>query len=62
MGAEGRKKLIDEWSAHLPSHSEPLPAPTTLTPNHNDSPTSHRSDQSMNKVYFWSLITCIKIM
>ena len=50
MGPEGRKKLIDNWCQHLPSHNDPLPAPPNHIQNHTDSPTSNRSDHSMSKV------------
>ncbi|XP_042231958.1 WD repeat-containing protein 7-like isoform X8 [Homarus americanus] len=38
MGPEGRQKLIEIWSPHLPTHTEPLPTGPT---NYNNQETPH---------------------
>ncbi|XP_064096982.1 WD repeat-containing protein 7-like isoform X3 [Macrobrachium nipponense] len=48
MGPEGRQKLVEVWSPHLPTHTEPLPTGPTPYTNH-EPPSTPRPDQPSSK-------------
>lgn len=54
MGVEGRSKLVESWTPHLPSHMEPLPTGPSHYNNHQEPPHTPRQEQQSNKVSFLS--------
>ncbi|KAK7066139.1 WD repeat-containing protein 7 [Halocaridina rubra] len=48
MGPSGRQILIEIWSPHLPTHTEPLPTGPTAYTNH-ETPSTPRPDQPLAK-------------
>lgn len=53
MGVEGRQKLVESWTPHLPSHMEPLPTGPSHYNNHQEPPHTPRLEQQINKVSFY---------
>ena len=51
MGIEGRKKLIEEWSPHLPTYNDPLPhSQSSLNPHHLQQNSIASQENSRTKV------------
>ncbi|XP_076033939.1 WD repeat-containing protein Rbcn-3B isoform X3 [Oratosquilla oratoria] len=49
MGAEGRKVLVEEWSAHLPSYTDPLPTTVPTYNNHHEAMQSPKPEHNSTK-------------
>ncbi|XP_042885895.1 WD repeat-containing protein 7-like isoform X3 [Penaeus japonicus] len=49
MGVEGRQKLVESWTPHLPSHMEPLPTGPSHFNNHQETPHTPRLEHPSNK-------------